>query len=455
MALAYEDKTSTSQTNSIKNNAFLSGLAFKYSSGFSIWSTFNLTYDLNVGQKPPGEKAGTWSSGLQDAIHLAIADVSSVCKATFTEVDGSADVEFWSYSANDDYLGYSWAITDAANRGVYVNSKSADSGLEFAYGSYDYITVIHEFLHNMGLAHPHDSYAKFPGVKGSGTLGDYKLNQNVYTVMSYNDAAGLKTASGVETTGWTPDSYGYGVLGAFDIAMLQKLYGANKTYNTGNDTYYLPKSDKAGTFYKAIWDAGGTDTFQFNGSQDAVIDLRPATLKLADKERAGGALSSADGVHGGFTIAKGTIIENATGGSGDDSLIGNGSANKLLGRGGADDLTGRNGKDILVGGNGMDTLRGGADADVLKGQKGDDQLFGNGGPDKFVFSNNGSTDVVHDFADGSDRLKLIGFGFVDEDDALQHFDAMGANGVEFLFQGTVIEVYGVDKAHLDATDLIV
>lgn len=455
MPLAYEDRTSKSQSNDIKNNDFLSGLADKNGSGFSIWSTFNLTYDLNVGQKPPGEKAGQWSSGLKDAIHQAIADVSSVCNATFTEINGSADIEFWSYSANDGNLGYSWTITDASYRGVYVNSKSANPNLEFAYGSYDYITVIHEFLHNMGLSHPHDSYAKFPGVKGSGTLGDYKLNQNIYTVMSYNDAAGLKTANGVETTGWTPDGYGYGVLGALDIAMLQKLYGANKSYHTGNNTYYLPKSDKAGTYYKAIWDAGGTDTFQFNGARDSMIDLRFATLNPSDKERAGGALSSADGVHGGFTIAKGTIIENAIGGSGDDNLIGNGSDNKLKGRGGVDKLVGHNGNDVLIGGSGKDILRGGGDSDVLKGQKGDDHLYGNGGPDKFVFNNNGSTDVVHDFTDNSDRLKLSGFGFSDKDDALQHFASLGSNGVEFSYQGTVIEVYGIDKAHLDANDLIV
>src|ERR1043165_1548346 len=51
---------------------------------------------------------------------------------------------------------------------------------------------------------------------------------------------------------------------------------------------------------------------------------------------AGGAISKADGIFGGYTIAKGVVIENAIGGSGNDTLVGNSADNTLDGRAGDD-----------------------------------------------------------------------------------------------------------------------
>lgn len=66
----------------------------------------------------------------------------------------------------------------------------------------------------------------------------------------------------------------------------------------------------------------------------AYIDLRSATLEYTNG--GGGYISYVAGVHGGFTIADGVVIENATGGSGADTLIGNNSYWWLYGLGGAD-----------------------------------------------------------------------------------------------------------------------
>ena len=52
-------------------------------------------------------------------------------------------------------------------------------------------------------------------------------------------------------------------------------------------------------------------------------------------------------------------IEDAVGGSGDDTLIGNSGANVLAGGGGGDSLSGGAGDDTLIAGQGKDTLRGG------------------------------------------------------------------------------------------------
>ena len=198
-------------------------------------------------------------------------------------------------------------------------------------------TVIHELLHNVGVGHPHDGFATLPGVSSpSGDTGDFALNQNLYTVMSYNrvtqyDHQGQRTTGHPFSTSTVDHSFG--VLGAFDIAIVQTLYGANMQHATGNNVYVLPKVNQLGTYFKSIWDAGGVDELRHTGAQGATLDLRAATLDPADGMLAGGALSRAIGINGGFTIARSVVIENATGGSGHDMIIGNSAANRLRGRG--------------------------------------------------------------------------------------------------------------------------
>src|SRR5690606_38461674 len=130
----------------------------------------------------------------------------------------------------------------------------------------------------------------------------------------------------------------------------------------------------ASTYYQAIWDAGGTDTIRYGGIADDVIDLRAATLQYGPG--GGGFVSYVSGIHGGVTIANGVVIENATSGAGDDTLISNDAANVLAGGGGDDILHGGRGDDSLVGGPGDDHLLGGAHSDVLRGAGGNDVLRG-------------------------------------------------------------------------------
>jgi Ca2+-binding RTX toxin-like protein len=241
-------------------------------------------------------------------------------------------------------------------------------------GGYSYAVILHEFGHAHGIAHPHDNGGGseiMPGVAGStGTLGVFNLNQGVYTVMSYNDGWQLHpdgpsafTVAGIDN-GWSA------TLGAFDIAVLQARYGIH-AYNETDTTYALTDvTDDA--FYQTIWDTGGTDTIAYSGSFNAQIDLTAATLDYSPT--GGGVLSflynprplaaNSTLVRGGFTIANGVIIENATGGSGNDVLIGNAAANLLTGNSGDDTLFGRDGNDALRGGLGNDGLDGGNGIDT-------------------------------------------------------------------------------------------
>jgi serralysin len=232
----------------------------------------------------------------------------------------------------------------------------------------------------MGLAHPHDTgggSTVFPGVTSAfGDTGTHGMNQGIYTTMTYND--GWQTAP----HGLTP-SQAYGFQGtpmALDIAALQFLYGANMTTATGNTTYTLPGANGSGTYYACIWDAGGTDAIVGASGRANVIDLRAATL--LNEPGGGGFVSYASGIHGGFTIANGAVIENATGGTLGDTLTGNAAGNVLDGLAGADQISGAAGNDSLVGGAGADTLLGGDGTDTLAGGTEADSLNGGAGNDR-------------------------------------------------------------------------
>ncbi|HEX9932986.1 MAG TPA: M10 family metallopeptidase C-terminal domain-containing protein [Allosphingosinicella sp.] len=260
-------------------------------------------------------------------------------------------------------------------------------------GGFSFVTLIHEFGHGHGLAHPHDTggnSTQMPGVKAivntpagpvpeptntypNYTRGEYDLNQGVFTMMSYQD--------GWETSpyGNAKTDVGYGYLGglmAMDIAVIQSKYGVNEDWATGDDVYSLKDVNEAGTFYTSIWDGGGSDEIRYTGARDAGIDLRPATLKY--EFGGGGFVSYAYGIYGGFTVANGVTIEKATSGSGNDRLIGNAAANVLSSGVGNDfiDIAG-GGVDTVLAGEGNDVVYAGTQyttADQIAAGAGNDTL---------------------------------------------------------------------------------
>jgi hypothetical protein len=241
-------------------------------------------------------------------------------------------------------------------------------------GGFFFSTILHEFGHAHGMAHPHDNGGHSSIMRGAGGtlgggIGDYGLSQRIYTVMSYN-------SEWVESPYGNPDdhaNYGWvGGLSALDIAVIQDKYGVNEDYRTGDDVYTLKNVNAEGTFFECIWDAGGYDSIVYDGARNSVIDLRDATLQY--EQGGGGWISYAYGIHGGFTIANAVTIEAARGGKGDDSLTGNEANN------------------FIHGGKGVDAIAGGAGRDLLKGGGGNDIFFFDGAEN--------SRDVIADLAAG-------------------------------------------------------
>ncbi|MFN6004021.1 MAG: bluetail domain-containing putative surface protein [Dolichospermum sp.] len=110
-----------------------------------------------------------------------------------------------------------------------------------------------------------------------------------------------------------------------------------------------------------------TDTLDFSATTTRSINLN---LNLAGKQQINDNLSLTLGI----TIGLQTFIdvENAVGGSLNDTLKGNNLNNLLRGKDGNDILEGGGGNDTLEGGNGNDTLNGGAGNDTLNGGAGYD-----------------------------------------------------------------------------------
>lgn len=333
------------------------------------WQTYTAPSVINVhfvagGTSVTGDAAGDrssyttsgWDATELAAAERAFAEFSEVANVAFNFVADPGQADFLMIEAAGAFdTGFGlWNVGAEFDQAITLNGRTY-SNLEgwgqfnplspgwnangLQDGGLGYALLLHEIGHGMGLAHPHDdggNSAILPGVFDPfADTGLFDLNQGISTVMTYND--GWVTAP----HGLTPsDDYGMqGSLMALDIAQLQATYGANTATRTGDDVYVLPGASGVGIGYQAIWDAGGIDTIEASGAtRDLAIDLRAATLDYS--ANGGGFVSHQTGVHGGYTIAAGTVIENATAGSGNDILVGNAASNVIVGGAGDDTFYG-------------------------------------------------------------------------------------------------------------------
>ncbi len=324
-------------------------------------------------------------------IHLSAAKSFDTATFKFLATDEAGMQQFW--SGERGVLGFSELPNDyGPNYGYYAPKQQPYSPGYAVFnqegygwtanalkpGGYGYVTVLHEIGHLFGLDHPWDEGGVYweggvqypePGFPGatSAKSGVNGLNQGVFTTMTYNDGWSGQPSKSAD--------WGYQIgPGAFDIAAMQKLYGANTSYHADSDTYTLPGKNVSGTGWFTLWDADGNDTIQVpTGAGSANIDLRAATLEEGDPG-AGGYVSWVSGIFGGFTIANGVVIENAVGGVGNDKLIGNAAANKLTGGGGQDILTGGDGRDIFIFANLSDSAAGAKRDTITDFTRGIDQI---------------------------------------------------------------------------------
>ncbi|HEY0043279.1 MAG TPA: M10 family metallopeptidase C-terminal domain-containing protein [Allosphingosinicella sp.] len=298
------------------------------------------------------------------AARSAFGAFSAVANLTFTELSdaaaGTADFRL----ASSDAPSTAWAYLptqDPRGGDAWFNNSRGRFDSPTA-GNYAWISFLHELGHALGLKHPHESEG---GAFGTMSVAH---DSSEYTVMSYRSWAGQTG------TGYANEAFGFAQTPMmYDIAALQYLYGANFAHRSGDDVYaWDPATGElringagqgapgANRIFMTLWDGGGADTYDFAlYAQDLVINLAPGAwtttapgqrATLAFGHQAAGNIANAL-LYGGDLRS---LIENATGGAGNDAILGNQAANRLEGGAGHDTLDGAAGADTLIGGTGND-----------------------------------------------------------------------------------------------------
>ncbi|NYZ22440.1 M10 family metallopeptidase C-terminal domain-containing protein, partial [Azospirillum oleiclasticum] len=354
-------------TGNTSIDALLAGNGYRWNAGAAVGTPVTITYSFpstlpgyyaaNAAERN-GFQAVT--AGMKAGIRAVLDVYEQVCNVTFVEASSGvgqmtfAQSRMGSGSAAYAYYGGSTGVSGD----VFFNVDYAPNKT-LTPGTYGFMTAIHEIGHAMGLKHPGNYNAG-----GGGTAGPYlpaSTDKVAYTVMSYN--------------GGTLSNANPQTLQLFDIRALQYLYGANMNWAIGDDSYSI---SNAAPVTKTIWDAGGTDTI------DASNQTRAATIRLtAGSFSSIGVNASGGAAVNNFAIAYGATIENAIGGSGNDTIFGNAVDNIL---------TGGAGNDVIDGGAGNDTA-------VFSGQLSQYRIWRDGAQIKVVDRSAG--------VDGSDILTGI------------------------------------------------
>lgn len=342
------------------------------------WASGNLTYSFPTSAAAYGSpyyqnEPGTFlalNTAQQDAARAAFANYAAVAGVTFTELTGGDTANATLRLAMSDVPSTAWAYypnTAAEGGDAWFNKSDYSSPFK---GNYAFATFIHEIGHSLGLEHPHEN----------GMALDHDSME--FSVMSYRSYVGASTSMG-----YTNEQWGFAQsLMMYDIAAVQQMYGANFNTNNGNTTYsWSPSTGEMSVngvgqgaaggnkIFQTVWDGGGTDTYDFsNYSTNLTINLQPgawtttstaqlAKLYYTGSQVADGNIANALQYNGDVR----SLIENAIGGSGNDTIIGNSAANLLYGSGGNDTLFGMDGNDRFFGEAGSDHMDGGSGFDYV------------------------------------------------------------------------------------------
>jgi len=251
-----------------------------------------------------------------------------VANVNFVAVSGGANITFnhngtMTASTNAGWNGLgqiSSAVVDISADWI-TNDGGARDG-KTGIDSYGYQTYIHEIGHALGLGHqgPYNGSATY---SANAVFADDTWQ---YSIMSY-----------FSEPNYSGSSYRYVITPQVaDIYAVDTIYGAAVT-RSGDTVYGFHNT--AGSIFDfsayspapalTIYDSGGNDTLDCSGYSVAqTIDLHP------------GSFSSVGGLIHNIGIATNANIENAIGGSGNDTLIANDQGCVLTGGGGNDTLIG-------------------------------------------------------------------------------------------------------------------
>ncbi|MFT3673404.1 M10 family metallopeptidase C-terminal domain-containing protein [Aestuariivirga sp.] len=324
-------------------------------SGLS-WSDATVTFSFPA-TKPSwagaeGNGFSAFSAAQKDMGRFALGLWDDLANIDFVEVSSGGQINM---SNTTKSIGYAHAYFPGSGgiagslwlNPTYNSSWGTNDLVTPKIGQWGGLTYIHELGHALGLDHPGNYNGGNP-TYGSDAI--YSQDTIQYTVMSYFDADN----TGADWIASDGRSYYAQTPMLHDVLAIQALYGVEMSTRTGDTVYgFNSNTDRPQIFdftvnkhpILTIWDAGGKDWLDLSGfSTNSRIDLNPGTY------------SDCDGMTKNIAIAYNCYIENAAGGSGNDTITGNDLDNILRGNAGDDILTGGGGADILIGGDGNDTF---------------------------------------------------------------------------------------------------
>lgn len=361
---------SVSATGNAEIDGLLSGVKWSGTISYSFPTSASLyPSPYSSSNEPSSPSFAAAPVQMQTAINYAVALIQSYTNASITyNGSGSADIMVAQSSASNPTSKAYYPSSSAAGGDVWF-------GIGYDYtqaklGNYYFVTALHELGHAFGLKHSQETGG--PANVAVPTAHD----DSEYTVMSYRSYVGAST-----TSGYTNEAYGYSqTYMANDILALQTMYGADYTTQSGNTVYtWSPTTGQefingvgqladgggvggsANRIYETVWDGGGIDTYDLsNYTTNLSINLNPGASSVFSSTQLaylGNGNYAAGNVYNAYLYNGDTrsYIDNAIGGSGNDTIIGNAIANVLNGGSGNDTITGGGGNDTIIGGAGTDT----------------------------------------------------------------------------------------------------
>ena len=205
-----------------------------------------------------------WTNAEKDEVRRAIQVYADLINIDFVEVDfddnklefdddyslvdTSEIANFWLWKSQlnfleDGVLGYSDVPSYSYGQPLYLelNYETDDFvSQNIGLGTEAYDTILHEFGHMLGLAHPFDG-----GSAEDASVLSWRWDSNFYTIMSYTGAISSEPSLN-------------------DITALRNIYGDRDTSDL-SDNHYLVLENMSNT-NRRVWDYAGSNTIDLSGA---------------------------------------------------------------------------------------------------------------------------------------------------------------------------------------------